>query len=176
MIKPFKLLVISALMLVFAIAVSGCGSDRETVVNRAESCTAEQSKDGVIVSCPGSDDQLIPSGEDGEDGTSCTVSNDPGGATINCSDGSSVFLPEGEDGTFQGQLEYVTPCPSIGQGNKHREVLVNLDGVFMAFLTAPNHMDQRLTIIPEGGPYQTTDDRNVLFKIEQGELVCLADS
>lgn len=144
------------------LALVGCGKKTETIVGTpgadGESCYADKREDGNYVVC-GDSEFRVADGQDGADGKD-------GVDGTNGTDGE-----DGKDGSFDGYLEYVTVCPEVN--GSYKEVLVELDGQFLAFLSDGNYKKQRLVVLEEGVMYKTTDGRNVSFSIVSGELVCL---
>lgn len=125
-----------------------------------ESCYAESVPSGVNIIC-GDSVEFLPKGEDGKDGTA-------GIDGVNGTDG--VDGKDGKDGTFLGYIEIIEVCPQIS--GDYKETLLLLDGVYMAYLTSNNWKAQRLSILPENILFETSDGRNVRFKIENGEILC----
>jgi hypothetical protein len=76
----------------------------------------------------------------------------------------------GQDGTFDGKVEYVEICNDSNA--QYVETLVFIDGQYMAFLSDISYQKQRLVLLEENVTYITTDTRNVLFSIENGEIIC----
>lgn len=116
-------------------------------------------------------------GPAGSDGQSCYAEQVTGGVNVICGDNVS-FLPngidgeDGQDGTFTGTINLVEVCPSI-RPNAYMETLLELDGVYMAYLAHNQWKQQRLVKLPEGAVFQTTDGREVNFKIDAGRVICL---
>lgn len=116
-------------------------------------------------------------GDKGLNGQSCYSEIVNNGINVICGDDTHFISDgsngqDGEDGTFQGYFEYRTVCPTVNP-NDYMETLLYLDGKYLAFLSAPNWNDQRLTLLSEDKLYETTDGRAVEFTIIGGELQCL---
>lgn len=114
----------------------------------------------------------------GTDGVSCYAESIDGGTNVICGDSVS-FIPDGKDGkdgnkgdpgSFDGELEYVEVCPDIP--GQYPEVLLYLDGQYMAFLTDNKWKEQRLVILDDG-TYKTTDGRGVYFTVNGEDIICL---
>jgi len=121
-----------------------------------------------LVGCGKKTETIV--GTPGADGESCYADSRQDGNYVVCGD-SEFRVADGQDGSFDGYLEYVTVCPEVN--GSYKEVLVELDGQFLAFLSDGNYKKQRLVVLEEGVTYRTTDGRNVNFSIVSGELVCL---
>lgn len=165
-----------------------CSDGKETFIR--DGINGEHGRDGQD-GVDGSDGKDGADGIDGEDGTSCSVSQTDQGAVITCGDSSAIVSngqdgadgqngtngEDGQDGTDGAdavvELSFVEVCPDYKANTPHKEVLVRLDGVFMAFLADPKHQRQRLVTLYENETYQTTDTREALFEIQEGEIVCL---
>ena len=103
----------------------------------------------------------------GTDGISCHAESVEGGTNIICGDSTS-FIPNGVDGVTP-DLEYVTVCPDIP--GPYPEVLLYIDGKYMAFLSDGNYERQRLVVL-QNGTYKTTDGRDAYFQISGSDLIC----
>jgi hypothetical protein len=147
----------------------------------------------TLVSC-GKDTKTVYvqgiQGPSGADGQSCSAERVAGGVNVTCGDEVS-FVSDGEQGETgeqgeQGEagndgdipdLSFVEVCPNIRPNeatNGLIETLVKLDGVYLAYFASNQANNQRLVKLPEGPEYVTTDGRrNVRFKIQDSEIVCL---
>lgn len=157
--KLSKLITLTALTL----TLTACGQ-REYVSTQliqakdGQSCHAESVPGGLNIIC-GDDVAFIPHGNDGQDGAN----------GIDGQDGKDGV--DGIDGTFQGYVEFREVCPENNPQDL-METLLYLDGQYMAYLTANNWKNQRLVVLSEGVQYMTTDGREQVFSIVDGEIVC----
>lgn len=133
------------------LSLVGCGKEKVKEVKGTDgvSCYTESMSDGTKVIC-GDTESFIPDGQNGIDGTD----------GVDGQDGSDGISPD---------LDYVTVCPDIP--GQYPEVLLRLDGQYMAFLTDNKWKEQRLVIL-EDGTYKTSDGRDVTFIISGSELIC----
>lgn len=102
---------------------------------------------------------------------SCRADARPDGNFIVCPDGSEFQVEDGTNGingTFTGTLEIVTLCPNISVA--FPEVLLRLEGTYMAFLSESNWKKQRLVVLQENVTYTSSDGRNVQFMISSAEI------
>lgn len=76
----------------------------------------------------------------------------------------------GQDGSFEGEIEYVEVCNDTNM--QYVETLVLINGKYMAFMSDKNYMKQRLVLLEEYTDYRTTDSRLIIFRIENGEIIC----
>jgi len=97
----------------------------------------------------------------------CTTEETTGGVLLTCNN-ETLFI---EDGDFTGILEYVEICPNIQPDADYKEVLLQLDGEYVALLMATG--EHRLVFLQENITYVTTDGREVYFKVIEDEIICL---
>lgn len=70
------------------------------------------------------------------------------------------------------QVEIVPICPEID--GDYPEVLLKIDGTLVAYFAENGDAKRsRLVVVPENTVLKTTDLRDALFKIEDGQIVCL---
>ena len=125
-------------------------------------------------------------GDSGSDGQSCFSEQVEGGVNVICGDTTHFVIngqdgtngndgddgQDGQDGTFEGSIEYVEICRGNSSAN-YIETVLKLDGKFMAFLASSDYKRERLVLLVENETYRTTDGREKLFSIVNGEINCL---
>ena len=113
-------------------------------------------------------------GDKGNSGQSCFSEQVQGGVNVICGD-TTHFVSNGQNGvngTFEGSIEYVEICRGNSSAN-YIETVLKLDGKFMAFLASSDYKRERLVLLVENETYRTTDGREKLFSIVNGEINCL---
>ena len=127
-----------------------------------------------LVSCGRDKKTVYIEGTQGPAGESCSLENVAGGVNVICG-GNTSFISNGtngQDGTFSGRIELVEVCPGVNPPSLI-ETILELDGVFLAYLASNKWKEQRLVKLDENTVYKTTDGREVSFKIVDGQVVCL---
>lgn len=149
------------LMGLLLLALVGCGDRTETIqsapVADGTSCYAETRVDGNYVVC-GDSEFKVENGDKGDKG-------DKGDAGADGKDG--------EDGSFDGYFDVVELC--LEKSGPYIETLLYLDGKYLAFLSSSNWKNQRLVILSEGISYNSTDGRNISFKISGSDILYLTN-
>lgn len=111
--------------------------------------------------------------KNGNDGSNCYAEQASEGLNIICGD-TKEYIPDGkdgDDGDFLGYLELRTVCEDVA--GSYKETLLYLDGQYLSYYATNKWKKQRLVILKENTTYKTSDGRNVLFKVENGEIICL---
>jgi len=123
----------------------------------------------ILASIIGCGKNKVVEGVKGTDGISCYQEGRTDGVNIVCGDSVS-FIPYGKDGIDGvSDLEYVVVCPDIP--GPYPEVLLKLDGKYIAFLSDTKQKEQRLVVMGDG-TYKTVDGRDVVFTVSGGDLIC----
>jgi len=146
------------------LGLSACGTDYSILTTdlSAKHCSARESIEGVIISCPGSADAIVRNGVDGINGIEgeAGAKGEKGDTGEQGEKGDAG--EQGESGTPGTVVTMIIPCPELPGAHPEQLMCIN-DTLYAVF--APTSGNQiRLVELLDNTNYVTTDNRSCYFR------------